>query len=341
MSYSVPLLRSPWRLVAVLAAGASVLAALITLAFTWTSVNSEPSNLPVGIVATDQQYATATTQVDTETIDLHRVANRVTALEQIQQRDLYGAIILTDNVEVIVASAASPVVAQTLTDLTQALAGLHSDNATAVTVTDVAPWRETDPAGAGFGTAGFPIVLTGFLGGVFISLIIHGRTRRLATALAYSTFVAVLLTVLLQPVLGILHGNPLLNGLTIALTALSGTGLIAGLNSLLGRLGLPLGVFFLLLFANPLAGFAMPAEFYPAPWGEVGQWLAPGSAASLLKAHSYFPHQDLHAAWITLTAWAAVGMLLLLLRHGTALIRPAVPAAEASYCRDAEERQPE
>ena len=115
----------------------------------------------------------------------------------------------------------------------------------------------------------------------------------------------------------------MLAGAAIALTALSGTTLIAGLNTLLGRLGLPLGVFFLLLFANPLAGFAMPAAFYPGPWGEIGQWLAPGAAATLLKAHSYFPHQEVQTAWLTLAAWAAVGVLLLVSKHGHAMIRPA------------------
>lgn len=328
MSESVPLLRSPWKLVAILAAGASVLAAVIALAFTWTSVSSEPRDVPVGIVATDQQYAATNHHLDAEDIALHRVPDRETALERIEQRDLYGAIILTGDPEVVIASAASPVIGQALTDLTPALSQLHPGDAP-VTVTDAAPWQNSDPAGAGFGTAGFPIVLTGFLGGVFISLLIHGRTRRLATALAYSAVVAVLLTLVLQPVLGILHGNPILNALTIALTALSGTGLIAGLNTLLGRLGLPLGVFFLLLFANPLAGFAMPAAFYPAPWGQIGQWLAPGAAATLLKAHSYFPHQDVHAAWITLAAWAGLGVLLLLSQHGHALIRPTAPAETA------------
>ncbi|MGO1854281.1 MAG: hypothetical protein ACTH0V_12825 [Microbacteriaceae bacterium] len=338
MSASSPLLRSPWRLVAVLAAGASVLAAVIALAFTWTSVNAEPRNIPVGIVATDSQYKSASSQVGTDAITLHRVTDRASALEQIEQRDLYGAIILEGDPEVVIASAASPVIGQALTDLAPTLEGVHPGDAP-VAITDIAPWQAGDPAGAGFAAAGFPVVLTGFLGGVFISFLIHGRTRRLTTALAYSAVVAVLLTVVFQPILGILHGNPLLNAVTIALTALSGTGIIAGLNTLLGRLGLPLGVFFLLLLANPLSGFAMPAAFYPAPWGEIGQWLAPGAAATLLKAHSYFPHQDIHTAWITLAAWAAIGVLLLLSRHGHALVRPAPvvapvdPAASAGSVR--------
>lgn len=313
---------SPWRTVAILSVGLSVLASVIALAFTWTSVSAEPDNIPVALVVSDEQYEAASELAADAVITLRRVPDADTARAQVADRTFYGAIILTQEPEVIVASAASTVVSEELSALAPLVQELTPGGSALVTVTDVAPWADDDPTGAGFAVAGFPIILTGFLGGIGLSFIVHGRTRRLAAGTAYSILVACLLTAVFQGVLGILHGNPAVNALIICMTAASGTMLIAGLNSALGRIGIPLGVFFLLLLANPLSGFAIPAETYPSPWGDLGQWLAPGAASTLLRAESYFPAQNTIQPWLILSSWVIVGIALILSRSGTAVIRP-------------------
>lgn len=141
-----------------------------------------------------------------------------------------------------------------------------------------------------------------------------------------------LLTVVFQGVLGILQGSPAINALVICLTAASGTALIAGFNSALGRIGIPLGVFFLLLVANPLSGFALPSDFYPTPWGSVGQSLAPGAAATLLRSESYFPNQDTLRPWLILLSWAAASAVLPLFRPGVAVLNR--PQRGAAHIRE-------
>lgn len=314
---------SPWRLVAILSVAVAVLASLVALAFTWTSVAAEPDDIPVGIVATDQQYTALNEAGLPETMRLERIDDRTAARAEVAGRDLYGAIILDPEPEILTASAANTAISNQLAALAPIIQEMFPPDAgSSVTVTDLAPWAEDDPNGAGFAVAGLPIIVTGFLGGVAVSLLVQGRTRRLAAAVSYSIIVAGLLAIVLQGVLGILHGNAGINMLIIGLTAASGTMLISGLNSALGRIGTPLGVLFLLLLANPLAGFAIPSNFYPTPWGEVGQWLAPGASATLLRAESYFPEQDVVLPWLILTGWTALGALLLLTRPGKTLHSP-------------------
>ncbi|MGR2753606.1 hypothetical protein [Agromyces arachidis] len=109
-------------------AALSLVVGLVLLAFAWPSVTAEPKDLPVGVVGPDA----AVTQVETRVADeaagaiaLERYADRDAAIDAIEQRDAYGAVVLgegpTDAPEVLIASAAGPAVAQQLRGLAQQL----------------------------------------------------------------------------------------------------------------------------------------------------------------------------------------------------------------------------
>jgi len=66
---------------------------------------------------------------------------------------------------------------------------------------------------------------------------------------------------------------------------------------------------------NPISGAAMPKEFLPVPWGDVGQWFPPGAGATLIRDLSYFPSADLTFPWLVLAIWAAGGLALAVLGH--------------------------
>ena len=56
-------------------------------------------------------------------------------------------------------------------------------------------------------------------------------------------------------------------------------------------------------------------EFLPGPFGEIGQLFVPGATGTLLRNVSYFPGAPTLVPWLTLAAWAAAGLLLIVFAH--------------------------
>src|SRR4029434_3603868 len=85
------------------------------------------------------------------------VPDAATADQRLRGRGAYAAFVRAPDVLAArhVASAASPTVAQALTELAQTAA-----QGRAVTVTDVVPTHPGDPRGAGLASALLPLVLT-------------------------------------------------------------------------------------------------------------------------------------------------------------------------------------
>src|SRR5262245_48497554 len=105
-----------------------VLVALALAAFAWPAANLAPRDLPLGLVGPAPVVATIRQQLRTrapDAFDLHAYASEADARAAIKNRDIYGAIVLAPSGTVLlVASAASPLVAQLITmDLAPALAG--------------------------------------------------------------------------------------------------------------------------------------------------------------------------------------------------------------------------
>lgn len=112
---------TPWGRAIGLGAALSLLVGLIVLAFAWPSVTAEPKDLSVAIAGPDASIDQVETRVAEESdgaVAFERVDDRDAAIDAIERREAYGAIVLgetpTDAPEVLVASAASPLVAQTL-----------------------------------------------------------------------------------------------------------------------------------------------------------------------------------------------------------------------------------
>lgn len=102
----------------------SLVVGVILLAFAWPSVTAEPKDLPVGVVGPDASVAQVEERVADEAggaIALERYDDRDAAVTAIEAREAYGAIVLgaapTDGPEVLIATAASPAVAQQLRGL--------------------------------------------------------------------------------------------------------------------------------------------------------------------------------------------------------------------------------
>ena len=320
------------RVVGVALALAAVLA-VIVLAFSWPSVTAEPKDLPVAIAGPAEAVAAAEEAVGEQAdgaISFREVDDRADAVDAIETREAYGAIVLGPEPEVLTSSASSLVVAQLLGNVAVQLeAGVNAQAAAAaeaagapvvpphidVAVTDVVPLAGSDPRGSGLTSAIFPLVLGGMLGGIAISLVVIGAMRRVLAVVAYSAVGGLALAAILQGWFGALQGDYWLNSAAIALALAAIAAPITGFVALIGRAGIALGPVVMLLFANPISSAAMPKEFLPAPWGEVGQWFPPGASATLIRELSYFPAADTSFPWLVLAAWAVGGILLSMVGH--------------------------
>ncbi|WP_313988474.1 ABC transporter permease [uncultured Rothia sp.] len=111
--------RSSWLKVISTSVLASLVVALVVLAFTWPTKTMEAKNLPVSIAGpevTVSQFEQSLKDKGIETFELKQASSREEAEQQIKQRETYGAIIFTEGAapEVLTAPAANAAATQML-----------------------------------------------------------------------------------------------------------------------------------------------------------------------------------------------------------------------------------
>ena len=111
--------RSSWIKVISTSLLASLIVAVVILAFTWPTKTMEAKNLPVSITGpevTVSQFEQSLKDRGIETFDLKQATSREDAEQQIKQRETYGAIIFTEGAapEVLTAPAANAAATQML-----------------------------------------------------------------------------------------------------------------------------------------------------------------------------------------------------------------------------------
>lgn len=334
---------TPWSRLVVVGLALAAAVSVLLIAFLWPTVTSSVSSVPIAVVAPTAQ-ADALEQALEErspgTFAVTIAATRDDAVDLIESRSVYGAIVLGPQPEVLTASAASPPVAQVLSALAPGLQaqltavaqaqGIELPAPITVTVTDVVPLAAADPRGAALAASSFPLVLGGMLGGIIASIVIVGAWRRVVAVVVFSLGGGAALVGILQGWFGVLQGDALVTAAAMSLALLSISAVIVGAVSILGRPGIAVGPIVFLLVANPISAAAQPIEFLAAPWGAVGQWFPPGAAATLVRELSYFPAANTLFPWLVLAAWAAAGLLLSVVGHfRTAGAASAAALAEA------------
>ncbi|WP_229068244.1 hypothetical protein [Actinoplanes sp. DH11] len=326
---------SPWSHVAALAALLTVVISVLLTAFAWPAVRSSVHGVPIAVAgpaAATSQVAAALEQRQPGAFDVTPVAGTAEAEAAIRDREVYGAVDLsTGTPRVLTASAASPVIAQTLQGIATALANSPAavapgaaaqppaapatgagGPAGTVPVIDVVAAPADDPRGAGLAAAALPIVLGGIAAAGLLTLRITGTGRRVTGALTFAVTGALSMAAILQFWLGTLSGDYLANAGVLALGTAAISLTLLGLESLLGPAGLGLGAATMMLLGNPLAGVATAPEMLPGWSGTFGQFLPPGAAGSLLRSVSFF---DGAGAWphaAVLLGWLAAGIALCL-----------------------------
>ncbi len=304
------------------AVGATLVILAVFVCFALPGVKSQPRSLPLGIaapppVAMQVERGLATAQPDAFAV--HRYGDAAAVQAAVRDREMYGGLALGPDGRptMYVASGASPVVAQLLTQLGERL-GTPPGQATPAPVqpaiVDLAPMTQDDPRGAGLAGAALPMAL----GGVIPALILfrlfprQGRAQVVGAAAA-SALVGAGIAVILSAWFGTIPEAaafwPIAGGLALGVAAI--TFALLGLGAVAGMPGLILGVLLILLIGNPLSGMASAPEMLPAGWGALGQALPPGANATLLRSTVFFDGAGGGPATLTLVAYLVGGLILL------------------------------
>ncbi len=289
-----------------------VLQALLVPLFAGPAANLAPRDLPLAVAGPQAQAREVAARLEAArpgAFDV-RVIGADAADQAIRDREVYGAIVLgAQGASLHIASAASPTVA---TLLTQAVAQLQPS----AQVVDVVPTDADDPRGAAFGAGFLPLAITGMLAGVAAFFFVRGGWAR---ALALGTF-GVLAglggALVLRTWLGVIPGDYVGDAAALGLFALALSAAVAGLGALLGRAGLGLGAVLFFLVGNALSAVNAAPELLAQPWGTVGQFLPIGAGVQVLRSDAYFDGVGAGRALVVLSAYAIVGLILVVVRRG-------------------------
>jgi hypothetical protein len=347
------LVRTAWARAIGIATGAALLVAVVVLAFMWPVITSTVKDFPIAVAGPGEQVTAFTDALDENAagrFEVTEAADRDAAVQSIQQRKVYGAVVLGQAPEVLMASANGAVTSQLMSQIADQLqqqvnaisaqqadaaeqAGAPAPDPIVVTISDVVPLASTDERGTGLTAAAFPMVLGGMLGGIVVAVLVAGVWRRLVSLAAYAVIAGAGLAAIMQSWFGVLQGDYLVNATAIALSLFATGASIVGLSALIGPPGIIVGAIITLLIGNPISAAAQPLEFLPEPWGVIGQWFVPGASITLLRDLSYFPAADATMPWLVLAGWALVGVALMFagryrnaeVMHHEGAVEPEVP----------------
>ncbi|TCM48176.1 hypothetical protein [Kribbella sp. VKM Ac-2568] len=309
----------------------TLLTALLTvllIAFAWPAARSEPRDLPIAVAGPQQAVAQmqgGLEQAMPGGFEVTAVQDRAAAVKAIENRDVYGAVVLDpQSPEVLTASAGGPAVAQILTQLSSRMAAQNQE--AAPKVTDVVPLPQDDPRGAGLAAGALPLVLGGIIAAAGLTQLVKGGSRRMAGAVTFAVTGGLALTAVLQYWLGSLEGNYWVNASVIALSIGAISLTLLGLEWLFGRVGLAVGAATMMLLGNPLSGLTSAPEMLPSGWGALGQLLPPGAAGTALRSVSFFDGAGSAGPFLVLTCWFVAGLVLCGLGAMRSRTRRVVPA---------------
>lgn len=328
--------RNALALGVLIAVAVVALQALLIPLFAAPAAHIAPRDLPIA-VAGPPQLAAQLAAAHPGAFKIITVADPAAADAAVKDRDAYAAILVTaTGPEVHVASAAGPVVAQLLTQAVAGI-GLPASGANAqpgqqggggVAVRDVVPVDPDDPRGAGFGAGFLPLAITSLLAGVLVFLLVRRRAARLVALLTFAVLAGFAGAGVLVGWLGVLPDYFAVAGV-VALMTLAISAAMTGLGAVLDRGGLALGAIGLFLVGNALSGISAAPELLPQPWGEVGQWLPIGAGGTLLRSVAYFGGNGAWFAGTVLSAYAILGLILVLIGGRGVVKRQASVAGEA------------
>jgi hypothetical protein len=298
--------------------------ALVLTLFAWPNARLEPRDLPIGVAGAPAAAEAVEQRLAARegAFEVHRYANEAGARRAIERRDVYGAFVATPaGAKVLVASAASPAVAQMLTH-----AASEGGASAAVPVQDVVA---ASPAGGALAASVLPLVIAGLLTGLAAVALASTTLARAGLVLAGSVLAGLVAATIVHSWLDVVQGDWVVNAAVLSLTVLAIASVVAGLEALLGKAGVIVAALTMILVGNPFSGVGTAPEMLPEPAGAIGQILPPGAGGNLLRSTGFFDGAAAGEHVTVLVLWALAG-LAALLAAGLRGRRPAPSQAPAA-----------
>ena len=310
-----------WKPVLLTAGMVTVIVSVILTIFAWPVATATPKDIPIGITSVDPSFSQ---QIESQfqknqpgTFKFVEYATVNEAKAAISHREVYGAIVIANTPQVLIATGASPAMAQLLNNMAVQLGDNYTQafglQAIRFATEDLAPLSSKDPRGLGLSAGSLPLIIAGIVVGILGSMRLRRRSQMFATAGISGVLAGASMVAILNFWLGSLSGNYFLEVAAVALTIAAVSLTVMGAAKLAGRGGMlaVIGLFFII--GNPISGVALPTELYPYGLGTFGQYLPLGAEVNLLRRISFFPEADTLMLWVILVAWLALGALLVLL----------------------------
>ncbi|USQ86945.1 ABC transporter permease [Streptomyces phaeoluteigriseus] len=310
-----------------------LLAALALWAFAWPAARTAPRDLPLGVAGSPAATAGIEEKLSRQegAFEIHRYADEAAARAAVEDRTVYGAVVVTARgPELLTASAASPVVAQLLQ---QAVTGQAAADGGQVRIVDVVAAPAADPRGAALNASVLPLAIAGIAAGAAVTLLGLRGVRAALALVGAAALVGVVAAALADSWLGVLTGDWWAEAATLGLSTLAVGAAVAGCAALLGTAGIGAMAFLVMFLGNPFSGAASAPQMLPEPAGTIGQWLPPGAGSTLLRSVAFFDGAAATGPALTLTWWAALGLGAVML--GDALKKRRQGAEPASEPRPA------
>ncbi|WP_067471704.1 ABC transporter permease [Nocardia amamiensis] len=288
--------------------GAALLQALLLIAFAWPATNIAPRDLPLAVTGPQAgMVRDRLAELRPGAFEVSTPADEAAARVAIADREVYGAIVTGDGrPRLLIATGASPAVAQQLTQIGQQFSG-----APATRVEDVVPADPDDPRGAAFGAMVLPLVMSGVAAGVLLALLVPAVGGKVIGLVTFGVAGGLLSMAVVQGWLSLVPGSYLVLASVVGLVSIVVAGSVVGTAAVLGRAGIGIAAITMLLVGNPFSAATSAPELLPQPWGAIGQLLPPGAAASLLRSVAFFDGTAAAGPLMVLLVWGAVALALL------------------------------
>ncbi|MEV6928681.1 hypothetical protein AB0M46_29900 [Dactylosporangium sp. NPDC051485] len=305
-------------------AGALVLAVLaLQLAFIASYIGAlhepTPHRIPVAVAAPPEALDDLIGKLDRlpgEPLDARPAFSEDAARRMIDEREVYGAFIVsnTDATDrLIIASAAGSSVA---TALTQIVTPLEDAQDRAFTVEDAKP----APLGDARGLSGFYLALGWVVGGYLVAIAVstskgsrpanpHRALIRLLSLAAYAAVAGVGGALIAGSLFGALDGHLVRLWWFGALLVFASGCCTMALQAAFGFVGTGMTILLFVILGSPSAGGAYPAPLLPAFWRAIGQWLPPGLGTEAIRGIVYFDGVGVQRAAIILGGYSLFGLV--------------------------------
>lgn len=263
-------------------------------------------DLPIGVAGPDQVAAPVAEQLRSQgSFSVTTYPGELSGRTAIKDHEVYAVFVPGQPPKLLIASAASPAVANLLNNLFTKRSLAQNQK---LTVEDVVPLPGNDRVGASVAILASYLMLLGLAPAILIAFLGRGlgAVQRLAIVLAFAILAGLGVGALVDPVLNTIPGQFWSVAAASGLIVFAIGAACVGLESFLGRAGIGLAIVLFFLFGSSTSAASSAPELLPGFFRVLNGILAPGLAVRLLRSAAYF---DWHASEASVVGLATYGLV--------------------------------